>query len=290
MPLRVVITGGAGFVGSQLGLALHRAGHDVVLFDSLFSGTTDNLVDESGAPFGSFVKGDVRDSAALAAVIREGDVVFHFAGIAPLPVCQSDPGAAYDVNVGGTVRVLDAARRARARRVVFASTSAVYENVAEEGRVLVEADAAAAPPDLVYASGKAAAERACEGFAASYGLDVIICRFFNVYGPHQDVLRTSPPLTGYLARELVAGRAPRLFNKTSARRDYIYATDLTALLALMAVDQRTFRADAFNVASNAAYTVRDVFDAMRAAAGPAAAAIEPVYADPTGFWDACVPR
>jgi nucleoside-diphosphate-sugar epimerase len=88
------------------------------------------------------------------------------------------------------------------------------------------------------------------------------------------------------SRGLVAGRAPRLFNKTSARRDYIYAADLTALLALMAVDQRAFRADAFNVASNAAYTVRDVFDAMRAAAGPAAAAIEPVYADPTGFWDA----
>ena len=285
MPLRVVITGGAGFVGSTLGLALHRTGHDVVLFDDLSSGSRDNLIDDSGAPFGSFVEGDVRDASALARIVGAGDVVVHLAGIAALPVCQSDPGTAFDVNVGGTVRVLDAARRARASRVIFASTSAVYENVVASGP-LAESDAARAQPDLVYAMTKAAAERACEGFAKTYGLDVIICRFFNVYGPHQDVLRTSPPLTGYIARELVAGRAPRLFNRSPARRDYIYSADLTDLMTLMISDARRFAADVFNVGSGEAFAVRDIFETMRATAG--LHDLEPVYADPAGFWGACV--
>nr|MDP9412590.1 NAD-dependent epimerase/dehydratase family protein [Pseudomonadota bacterium] len=123
--MKILITGGAGFVGSQLGKHLHGMGHEIVLLDNMSFGHLDNLLLD-GAPFGQFVCKDIRDPD-LAAQMQGVDTVFHLAGIAALPVCQQDPRAAYDVNVAGVGNVLEAARRAGVRRVIFSSTSAVYE-------------------------------------------------------------------------------------------------------------------------------------------------------------------
>ena len=275
--MKVLITGGAGFVGSQVGKHLHQRGDEVVLLDNMSFGHIDNLLLD-GRPFARFVCADVRDSDFIKHA--DGvDAVIHLAGIAALPVCQQQPMEAYAVNTGAVANVLEASRRASVRRVVFSSTSAVYENTKAER--LSEDDPIA--PDLVYASTKAAAEQACESFSVNYGMDIVTCRFFNVYGPHQDVLRTSPPFTSYVARELVMGRAPRLFNQTDARRDYIHVDDVVELLVRMLESDETFRGDRFNVCSGRGHSVPELYEHFRAISGKE---IEPVYGDPEQFWDA----
>lgn len=276
-PRRILITGGAGFVGSQLGRRLAAEGHDVVLLDDLSFGHLDNLL-VGGRQFARFVCRDIRDPRT--AELYDGvDCVFHLAGIAALPVCQLDPRQAYDVNVAGTGAVLEAARRAGVRRVVFSSTSAVYERTV--GAALHE-DAVVAP-DLVYACTKHSAEALCRGHALNYGLDVVVCRFFNVFGPHQDVLRASPPFTSYVARELAHERSPVLYNRRSdVRRDYVHVSDVVELLLRVMRHETRHVADVFNVCSGIGHSVPELFEVFRQVSGKA---IEATYRDPAEYWD-----
>jgi UDP-glucose 4-epimerase len=276
--MRVVITGGAGFIGSQVGLELFQQGHSIVLVDNLSTGHVENIVVD-GHLFGTFVCGDVRDSSTMNTVIKEGDTVLHFAGLASLAACQSDPGLAYDVNVSGTARVLEAARLAKARRVIFASTSAVYENTTSHPHK--ETDEVS--PNLVYSMTKAAAEQVCKGFADCYGLDIIIVRFFNTYGTHQDIHRTAPPFTSYLAREFTKHNTPILYNKTHAKRDYIYITDLVDLIIKMIQSPKHFHADIYNATSGLAYTVREIYEMFQQVS--TLSDLEPIFKDPSEFWN-----
>ena len=273
---KVLITGGAGFVGSQLGQRLAAEGHEVILLDDMSFGHLDNLL-MNGRPFGRFVCRDIRDPRTndLYAGV---DCVFHLAGVAALPVCQADPREAYDVNVAGTGAVLEAARRAGVRRVVFSSTSAVYERT--KSTPLREDDVIA--PDLVYACTKQSAEVLCRAYAANYGLDVVVCRFFNVFGPHQDVLRVSPPFTSYVARELAHDRSPVLFNdRSDVLRDYVHVADVVELLMRVMRDEAQFAADVFNVCSGAGHSVPELYDAFRRVSGKS---IDPTFRDPAEFW------
>ncbi|MGH7710514.1 MAG: NAD-dependent epimerase/dehydratase family protein, partial [Gemmatimonadaceae bacterium] len=145
---RVLITGGAGFVGSQLGAYLARQGYDVLLLDNMRYGHLDNLL-EDGRPFARFAGRDIRDPS-IEKLFEGIDVVFHLAGIAALPECEANPARTYDVHVSGTAAVLRWARQAGVRRVVFASTSAVYENSASD----CQAESEHVAPDLVYSTTK----------------------------------------------------------------------------------------------------------------------------------------
>ncbi len=274
--MKILITGGAGFVGSQLGKHLHRAGHDVILLDNMRFGHLDNLL-LGGKPFGRFICADIRD-ADVGAHLSGVDTVFQLAGIAALPLCQTDPREAYDVNVAGHANILEVCRRAGVRRIVFSSTSAVYEKT--PGTVFSEIDPIA--PDLIYACTKAAAEVTCDAFAKNYGMDIVIARFFNVYGPHQDVTRTSPPFTSYVARELVMGRSPVLFNDSTAQRDYVHSDDVVDLLTAMMIADGRFAADRFNICSGTGHSVPELYALFQNAGGRDIAA---TFDDPRGYWD-----
>lgn len=273
---KVLITGGAGFIGSQLGHALHNAGHKVTLVDDMSDGNEDNLMID-GQRFGEFVLLDVR-GPGMEDIMSGHDVVFHFAGTSSLPKCQANPGAAYDNNVTATMKLLELARRQEVRRFIFSSTSAVYENTKETPF----SEDAALSPDLVYANTKLAAERACQGLAATTGLDVAVMRFFNVYGEHQDIHRTNPPFLSYLSREVMRDRQPQLFNQTDAARDYVYVGDVIDMLQRVMSSEKHHSGDVYNVCSGSGHSVPDLVALFSRVTGRS---IDPDYQDPTQFWD-----
>ncbi|HQQ82043.1 MAG TPA: NAD-dependent epimerase/dehydratase family protein [Cyclobacteriaceae bacterium] len=272
---KVVITGGAGFIGSQLGYQLDQEGMEVVLIDDMSFGYEDNLVID-GKRFGTFVKADVRKKEMME-LLRGADTVYHFAGISALPVCQENPYYAIDVNVAGTANVLEAARLNDVRRVVFASTSAIYENNTDFP--VKESDPVS--PHLVYSTSKQQAELLCKSYFKTYGLEVVIIRFFNVYGPHQDFKRVSPPLTSYLIRCFMKGEVPVLHSSGNQKRDYVYVDDLNRLNQLC-MTHPAAPGNTFNAASGKSYSVLEIYDAL---AGAFKTDIKPVFHQASVFWD-----
>jgi len=273
---RILITGGAGFIGSQLGYAYVAEGHDVILLDNMSYGYLDNLMIE-GQTFGQFVGLDVR-SPALAKQMDGVDFVYHFAGLSALPVCQAEPAYAIDVNVGGTANVLECARLAGVQRVIFASTSAIYENNTQFP--CSESDPVA--PTLTYSVSKLQAEKLCSAYWQLYDLPVVTLRYFNVYGPHQDFRRTSPPLMSYILRELLNGRPPVLHSDGTQERDCVYVEDVNRLNALCMTHPKA-PGEVINVGSGVATSVRDIY---RLLAESCATELEPVYQPAHGFWNA----
>ena len=201
MKEKVVITGGAGFIGSKLGYELNKKGYEVLLLDDLSFGYEENLTID-GSTFGTFKKIDIR-SPDLKNYFLDADYIFHFASINTLPVCQSQPTYAIDVNVTGIANVLEASRLSNVKRIIFASTGAVYENNTKFP--CVEEDPI--NPNLVYSMSKSFCEKLCNSYSQLYGMEVCITRYYNVYGPHQDVKRTSPAIIAYIIKELLQNKA-----------------------------------------------------------------------------------
>jgi UDP-glucose 4-epimerase len=272
---RIVITGGAGFIGSQLGYKLQQEGYDVVLVDDMSFGYQDNLTID-GKTFGTFIKADIRKKDIFE-IFRDTDTVFHFAGISALPVCQEDPYYAIDVNVAGTANVLEAARLNNVRRVVFASTSAIYEN----NTAYPAAEKDDVSPHLIYSTSKLQAELLCKSFYKIYGLEVAIIRFFNVYGPHQDFKRLSPPLTSYIIKCFLKGEAPVLHSSGTQKRDYVFVDDLNRLTTLCMTHPNA-PGNIFNAASGKSYSVLEIYDAL---ANAFKTDIKPVFRPASMFWD-----
>ena len=223
-----------------------------------------------GKTFGRFLGVDIC-SPELPKHFAGADYVFHFAGISALPVCQEQPQYAMEVNVGGTANVLEAARRAGVRRVIFASTGAIYEN--NTTFPTKESDPVA--PTLTYAVSKLQAEQHVPGYGEMYGLEIVILRYFNVYGPHQDFMRLSPPLMSYLIREMLNDR--RRCSTPTARRS---ATALRR--RRQPAEQALHGAPAapgeiFNVGSGVSTSVRKVFEIIAGACPAASARVSAGY-------------
>jgi nucleoside-diphosphate-sugar epimerase len=271
---KILITGGAGFIGSQLGYQLDQEGHEVLLLDNMSYGNLDNLSID-GKFFGKFIGMDIR-SEKIFGVMKNVDYVFHFAGIAPLPDCQSNPKEAIDVNVAGTVNVLDAARYNGVKRVIFSTTSAIYEN--NTSFPCKEDDEVS--PYLIYSNSKLQSEMLCRSYVKTYGLDVVMLRFFNVYGPHQDLQRKHPPLIGYIIRELYNNKQPILHSDGHQERDYVYAQDVIDLCKIV-MTKKNISSEIFNVASSKTYSVRDIYKII---SNYMKKDIEPIFNNADVFW------
>jgi UDP-glucose 4-epimerase len=221
--VKILITGAAGFIGSNLAKELYQRNHQLVLVDNLEYGYLENL-DKSDLQ-SKLIVADIR-SPIKESIIKGVDIVFHFAGISSLPECQANPIKAVDVNVNGTVNLLEAARKNNVKKFIFASTSAVYENnhkapFSEEQEI---------NPDLIYSLTKKMSEDIVKSYKMNYKMNVIICRFFNVYGANQDFRRKNPPFTSYIAKEALNSGVLKLFNFQDVKRDYIYISDLIEIL------------------------------------------------------------
>jgi UDP-glucose 4-epimerase len=269
--MRTLVTGGAGFIGSNLVDSLVEHGARVVVLDDLSTGRRSNLAAALGAGI-DLVEGDVRDAAAVrsAFTLAEPDVVFHLAAQIDVRRSIADPRFDLDVNVGGTIQMLDAAREAEVERFVFASTGgAIYGE--GDGRELPLDETAEAAPGAPYGQSKLSAEGYVGLNSRLYGLAVVSLRLANVYGPRQDPLGEAG-VAAIFSGELLDGRTPTVFGDGLQTRDYVYVGDVVEAFRLAA------DADAggvFNIGTGAETTVYEVGRAVAAASGRE---FEPEYA------------
>jgi len=252
---KILITGAAGFIGSQLAYHFYQKGDNVTLLDNFSYGSEDNLIFEDKDFRGEIIRGDIRDRELIKSLFLQHkfEYVYHIAAITPLPDCQTNPVQALDVNVTGTVNILENSRIYGVKNVVFASTSAVYENNTDFPSV----ENSVVPPSLLYPSTKYAAEQFCRSYADIYGMNITALRFANVYGPHLDCLRTQPPVVGYMIRELYYGRNPILHGTGEQRRDFVYVQDLVRLCELVLVDKGY---NVVNVSTGTTISINELMD------------------------------
>ena len=275
--MKILITGAAGFIGSQLAHVLWQKGEELVLVDNFSYGKMDNLEFEDHSFVSDIIRMDIRDQDGISSIMRNGDIdfVYHIAGIAPLPDCQSDPQEAVDVNVTGTVNVLENCRKYGVKKLIFASTNAMYENETEFPTI----ENNFRQPTLIYPNTKYVAERFCESYCKTYGMNVVCLRFSNVYGPHIDCLRKQPPFVAYMIRELYYDRTPVFHSNGEQRRDYIYVDDLVRLAILV---QKGEGFDCVNVSSNKNYSVNEMYAIASKIMGKD---IKAEYANDDHYWE-----
>lgn len=275
---KILITGGAGFIGSQLAYKFLKEGHEITIVDNMSYGHEDNLVFDDADLNQYLIKGDIRDKELMKDLFEKGqfDYVYNIAGIAPLPDCQSNPCEAVDVNVNGLVHVLELSRIYGIKCVIQASTNAMYENVTHFPTR--EDDVNADLPTLIYPNTKYCAERFAQSYCDTYGMNVCCVRFANVYGPHVDCLRKQPPFVGYLIRELYYDRTPVFHSDGKQSRDYIYIDDLTDLLEKV---QSCEGFDTVNCSAKRSYSVRQIYDIAQNIMDKD---IEAEYVDSSNYW------
>jgi nucleoside-diphosphate-sugar epimerase len=215
--MNLLVTGGAGFIGSTIVDRLMRQGHDIKVFDNFETGSRANL------PAGiEVICGDVRDATALINASQGMDGIIHQAAMVSVPGSVAAPGTCFDINVQGTRNVLEAARQAGCRRVVLASTSAIY---GENPDLPAKEDAPAAPASP-YAYSKWLNEIDAAYYARYHGLETVALRYFNVFGPRQ---RNDSPYSGVIAivlRALLAKQPITVYGTGLQTRDFVYVEDV----------------------------------------------------------------
>lgn len=253
--MKILITGAAGFIGSQLAHRLWKDGKDLILIDNFSYGKMDNLIFDDHDFSSEIITMDIRDKENIEKLFKENEIeyVYNIAGIAPLPDCQINPCEAIDVNLVGLVNLMENGRKYGVKKVIQASTNAMYENEKE----FPTKENSFELPTLIYPNTKYCAERFAQSFCDTYGMNVTCIRFANVYGPHIDCLRKQPPFVAYMIRELYYDRIPVFHSDGNQRRDYIYVDDLIDLA--IAVQNGT-GFDCVNCSSNMNYSVNELYD------------------------------
>lgn len=251
----VLVTGGGGFIGSHLVAALVKRGDRVRVLDNFSTGRTTNLA--AVASRINVIDGDVRDAAVVRRAVGDARIIFHLAAQASVPRSVADPRETFDINLSGTLNLLQAAHAAGSERVVFASTSAVYGDDQQERK----SEDLAPRPLSPYAISKLAAEQCCAMFTRLHRLETVSLRYFNVFGPGQD------PTSAYAAaipRFLAAWRndqAPVIYGDGEQTRDFIYIDDVVEA-NLLAASVPGIAGRVFNVAGGHAVSLNEILSML----------------------------
>src|ERR687894_690637 len=256
--MKTLVTGGAGFIGSNLVDALVARGDEVAVIDDVSTGKRDNL-EQALANGAELIELDVRDAEAVTAALERvrPEVVFHLAAQIDVRKSVADPAHDSRVNVEGTINVLNAAHASGARRLVNTSTGgAIYG----EGQIIPAPEDHPVAPEAPYGLSKYCAENYCALFTRLHGLSTVSLRYGNVYGPRQDPLGEAGVIAIFCGK-LLAGERPTIFGDGKQTRDYVYVGDVVDA-NLKAADTQT--AGAVNIGVGKEVSVLDIVRVLKA--------------------------
>lgn len=264
--MRYLITGGCGFIGSNIAEELIRRGESVRILDNLSSGKRSNLAfDGEGAI--ELVIGDVTKEEDCRRAVRDVDYVLHHAALVSVQGSIDSPLLANGINITGTLNMLVAARDAGVQRFVFASSSAVYGERpdSEEGDETAKSETMIPRPLSPYAIGKHAGEEYCHVFSKLYGLSTVALRYFNVFGKRQDALS---PYAGVIPKFVTALRKkepPVIYGDGLQSRDFVFVADVVRanLMACAFSDGADGQGALFNIASGRSCSIRELLDELK---------------------------
>jgi len=230
-PARYLVTGGAGFIGSHLAEALLDQGESVRVLDNLATGRETNLAALQGRA--QLIRGDLRNLEAVRAAVEGVEVVFHQGALASVPRSIADPVTSLEININGTQNVLQAARDAGVRRVVYASSSSIYGNTP----TLPKHEQMQPHPVSPYGIHKLTGELLCEVFTSIYGLETVALRYFNVFGPRQDPSSEYAAVIPRFLTALIHQRRPIVFGDGEQTRDFTYIANVVQANLLAATSR-----------------------------------------------------
>jgi nucleoside-diphosphate-sugar epimerase len=269
--VRVLVTGGAGFIGSHLATHLREAGHDVRVLDNFATGRRSNLSHLQGEI--ELVEGDIQSYERANKAVAGCEVVLHQAALPSVPRSVQDPLTSNATNVIGTLNVLLAARDHDVRRVVCASSSSVYGSLA--GTAAKREDQQTLPISP-YATAKLAGEGYARSFHGVYGLETVALRYFNVFGPRQDPTSQYAAVIPNFITALLAGQPPVIFGDGEQSRDFSYVANVVEA-NMLAIDAPDVGGRVYNVACGERVTLNRLATELRELLG---SDVEPTYAAP----------
>jgi nucleoside-diphosphate-sugar epimerase len=247
--MKVLVTGGAGFIGSHIAERLVGGGHSVAVLDNFSSGRRENLRTFDAEVF----EGDIRDGSKVREAMKGRDLVFHEAAIVSVPYSVEHPLETHDVNILGTLQILEAARHAGVRRVVFASSAAIYG----DEPTLPKVESMLPTPIAPYGVEKVTAEHYLRTWSTIYGVETVALRYFNVFGPRQDPGSPYSGVISIFVNRALAGRPLTIFGDGRASRDFVYVGDVVDA-NLAAATREGVSGEVFNVARGAKTTLDEL--------------------------------
>lgn len=267
---RYLITGGAGFIGSNIVEELARRGEEVIVLDDLSTGRASNL-DAFLADI-TFIEGDIRNGETVAGALEGVDYVLHQAALASVPRSIENPVLVHDVNVNGTLTMLERSRIAGVKCFVYAASSSAYG----DSEILPKIEEMQPRPLSPYAVSKLVGEHYCSVFSNVYGLPTVSLRYFNVFGPRQDPTSHYAAVVPIFISRLLEGRRPTIYGDGEQSRDFTYVKNVVDA-NLLAARSGTAEGQMVNIACGSKYTVNDLYARIKALVGGGE---EPAYEEP----------
>jgi len=254
---KVLVTGGAGFIGSHLVDRLLKDGFEVHVIDDLSTGKLNNVAHHQGKENFQFIKGDIRDFELIKETVKDIDAVFHEAALVSVPRSIENPAYTNEVNVTGTLNLLKACSDSNVKRFIHASSSSVYG----ETEVLPQREDRNPQPISPYAVSKMAAESYAKVFYEVYSLETVCLRYFNVYGPRQ----AYGPYSGVIIifiNQLLKDQPPTIFGDGEQTRDFTNVQD-TVEGSMLAIKRKSAVGQVFNIATGVATTINQLAEVLQ---------------------------
>lgn len=272
---KILVTGGAGFIGSHIVNRLLAEGFEVAVLDNLYSGNLQNLADVKNKENLRVIKGDIRDFNIVREAVKDVDAVFHEAAFVSITLSVKDPILANEVNVKGTLNLLQASSDLRVKRFIYASSAAVY---GEELAPLKREDMVMLPSNP-YGVSKLAAENYVRAFFKIYGLETVSLRYFNVYGPRQsfDINCAYGGVVTIFLNRIMKNMQLIIFGDGEQTRDFVSVHDVVEA-NMLALSSRSAIGQSFNIGSGKGVSVNRVAEVLKGLSGKTY--LENIYAEP----------